>query len=313
MSSSRHAHLAIGDLLDILPDAVIMVDAHGCISYVNPAVRMLLGYEPAELLEQPLALLVPPDARERHDGMVARFRREGLPTMMGARPVLHALHRSGHTVAVSISLCNLTLGDGEPVSVAVVRDVTALHTDLGRATAQAETDALTGVGNRLRLLRRMRALQRSARPFGLLFLDLERFKQINDKLGHAAGDEALRIVGRRLQALVRDVDLVVRLGGDEFVLLLDGLHDAEQLHARALATVASLRRPMHIGPARDCTLSVNIGGAISPLHGTSAKALLAGADRAMYRAKQHRQDYCLASVQALATARDAASRQTVPP
>ena len=294
MTSSRHAQLAIGDLLDILPDAVIMVDADGCISYVNPAVRTLLGYEPAEILDGPLSLLVPPAARERHQAMVARFRREGVPTMMGARPVLHAMHRNGRLVAVSISLCNLTLGDGETVSVAVIHDVTALRTDLDRATAQAETDALTGLGNRLQLVRRMQALLSAGRPFGLLFLDLERFKEINDTLGHAIGDEALCIVGRRLQAMVRDVDLVVRLGGDEFVLVLDGLHDTVQLHMRALATATSLTRPMHLGPARDCTLSVNIGGAISPLHGTSAEALLAAADRAMYLAKQNGETYCLA-------------------
>jgi PAS domain S-box-containing protein len=160
MNPSRHALLAIGDLLDILPDAVIMVDAGSRITYANPALSTLLGYTAADLVGQPLSLLVPPDQRERHATLVARYRREGTPTMMGTRPVLHAVHRSGRLVPVSISLCNLCLQDrdSEQVSVAVIHDVTALHTHLDRATAQAETDGLTGLGNRLRLSRRMRAL-----------------------------------------------------------------------------------------------------------------------------------------------------------
>jgi len=96
MPTSRHASLAIGDLLDILPDAVIMVDSSGHITFVNPAVRALFGYEPQQLLEQPLSLLMPHESRERHAKLVARFHREGTPTMMGSRPVLHAVHRVQH-------------------------------------------------------------------------------------------------------------------------------------------------------------------------------------------------------------------------
>jgi diguanylate cyclase (GGDEF)-like protein/PAS domain S-box-containing protein len=294
MTSSRHAHLAIGDLLDILPDAVIMVDADGLISFVNPAVHALLGYDPAEILNQPLEMLVPHKMRDRHEALAANFRRTGVPTMMGSRAVLHAVHRSGRLVPVSISLCNLALANCEKVSVAVIHDVSRLHTHLDRATAQAETDALTGLGNRLRLSRRIQALLGSARPFSLLLLDLERFKQLNDAQGHAVGDEALRIVSQRLQAQVRQGDLAVRLGGDEFVLLLDGLGDAEQLRERALAVAASLARPLRIGATAKSALGVNIGGAISPQHGTSAQALMDAADRAMYVAKQSGQAYRLA-------------------
>ena len=172
MTPPRHAPPAIADLLDILPDAAIMVDAVGRIRYANPAVEALLGYAPAELVDQPLALLVPHGVRERHATLAAHYHRAGVATMMGARPVLHALHRGGPMVPVSISLCNLVLHDGERVSVAVIHDVTALHTPLDRATAQAENDPLTGLGNRLRLTRRMQALLDDARPFGLLVVDV---------------------------------------------------------------------------------------------------------------------------------------------
>ena len=287
------AHLAVADLLDILPDAVLMVDARSEICYVNPAVRTMLGYGPDELLGQPLSLLVPHAVRQGHEALVERFRSEGSPTLMGSRPVVHALHSSGRIVPVRISLTNLALGESERVTVAVIHDVTALNTELDRATARAETDPLTGLGNRLRLSRRLQALLARDRAFSLLLLDLERFKQLNDRLGHEAGDQALCIVARRLQKHVRDADVAARLGGDEFVVLLDGIGDERQLHERAISLAASLVQPFRVTDASGA-VGVNIGGAISPRHGRSEQALLAAADQAMYDAKRLRETYRLA-------------------
>lgn len=285
---------SIAELLDILPDAVLMVDARGLVRYTNPAVRQLLGYMPADLIGQPLGVLLPPAARARHEVLVARFRVEGQPTMMGPRPVLSAVHANGRVVPVSISICNLTIEDGERVSVAVVHDVSALNTHLDRATAEAETDPLTGLGNRLRLSRRLQALLAVERAFALLFLDLRHFKPFNDRYGHEAGDEALRVVGRRLLAQVRDEDVVVRLGGDEFVVLIDGLRDPQQLADRAEAIQVSVARPLRVASGGAGVLGVNIGGAIRPLHGNTERDLLAAADRAMYAAKQADVGYRLA-------------------
>jgi diguanylate cyclase (GGDEF)-like protein/PAS domain S-box-containing protein len=284
---------SIGELLDILPDAVLVVDAGGSIAYANPAVRPLLGYTPSDLRGQPLSVLLPPAVRERHQRFVAQFRAEGAPTQMGARPVLNALHRSGRVVPVSISICNLRLENAGLVSVAVVHDVSALNTHLDRATELAETDSLTGLGNRLRLSRRMQAMLATERPFALLFLDLKHFKPFNDRWGHEVGDEALRIVGLRLQAHVRDKDIVVRLGGDEFVVLLDGLAEPGHLLERAQTIEAALTRPLRIANASGA-LGVNIGGAIRPRHGSTERELLAAADKAMYAAKQAGEGYRLA-------------------
>lgn len=288
---------AIGDLLDILPDAVVMVDARSIITFVNPAMRALLGYTPAEILGQPLSMLIPQDSRDRHDAVVQRYRREGSPKMMGARPVLHALHRSGKVVPVSISLCNLTLDGGELASVAVIHDVSALHTHLDRATTMAETDPLTGLGNRLRLSRRIGALAASGRAFSLLWLDLVDFKRIRDAHGPEIADEALRVVGLRLQAQVREADLVARLGGDKFAMLLDGMSDTSHLDSRAHSVSHSLCRRMHIGPLIE-SVSVTIGGAIGPRHGTDEVALLDAATGAMDAARREGAVYRLAGAAA---------------
>lgn len=285
----------IEDLLDILPDAVVMVDAHGGIVYANPAIEPLLGHPPESLRGQALELLLPPALRERHARQVAAYREDGAPTLMGRRPVLSALHRSGRVVPVSISICNFDRPQGDRVSVAVLHDVATLHTHLDRATALAETDALTGLANRLALSRRMQALIDASRPFGLLLLDLTQFKPFNDLHGHAAGDAALRIVGRRLRGQVRDGDLVARLGGDEFVLLFDGLADEAGLAARAQGVLASLSRPLRLSDARRGQLGANIGGALYPNHGADETALLAAADAAMYEAKRGGSGYRLAN------------------
>ena len=155
---------------------MVIVDAQGAIGYVNPAVRVLRGYARDESVGQPLSTLVPQVMRERHEALVAQFRTGGAPTMMGSRPVLRAVHKIGRLVPVSISLRNLPRDGGEVVSVAVVHDISLPHAHLDRATSQAQTDALTGLGNRLLLLRQIQANLENARPFALLLMDLTGFK-----------------------------------------------------------------------------------------------------------------------------------------
>ena len=285
--------MAVADLLDILPDAVLMVDARGQICYVNPAVHAMLGYGPEDLMGQPVSMLVPRASRQQHGALVKRFRREGSPTLMGSRPVVHAVHSSGRVVPVRISLTNLALNENDPVTVAVVHDVTMLNTELDRATARAETDPLTHLGNRVRLSRRMQALLAHERVFALLALDLQRFKQPNDRLGHEAGDQALCVFARRLQQRLRVADVVVRLGGDRFAVLLDGVGDDRLLHRRTLSLATSLTQPLRVGDAGH-SVSVNIGGAIAPRHGHSEQTLLTAADRAMIEAKRAGETYRLA-------------------
>jgi diguanylate cyclase (GGDEF)-like protein/PAS domain S-box-containing protein len=293
MNPPRPPTLPIDDLLEVLPDAVLMVDQDGRILYANSAVRPLLGYAPDDLVGEALALLIPPEFREQHASQASAFHRNGRPTRMGARPMLQALRRDGTRVAVSISLCHWPLEDGRRVSVAVLHDVGDLHSHVHRANQLAETDALTGVGNRLRLSREMQHLLSGRRPFAVLYLDLRHFKRLNDERGHAAGDEALQVVARRLLGQVREGDLVARLGGDEFVVLLPGLDDEDMLADRAGGLAKALAHPLSAGGVV-WELGVNIGGAQHPRHGRDEATLLAAADRAMYRAKQAGLRYRLA-------------------
>ena len=281
--------LALGDLFNLLPDAIIVVDVTGSIVFANSDVNELLGYPVGELVGQPLMCIIPENYRQAHALHLARFRDHGKPTAMGARPLLSALHKSGQEIPVSISIANLDL-DGERYSVAVMRDSGELHSEITQATVKAETDVLTGVGNRLRLSREMQIAMTMSEPFGLLFLDLKKFKPFNDNYGHGVGDKVLQIVARRLQAQIRPEDLVVRLGGDEFVVMFEGLGSIELLELRAAGIARNLSQPFHIGDLSS-TIGVNIGGAMYPRDSDTEDGLLKIADQNMYRAKQADVDY----------------------
>ena len=160
-----------------------------------------------------------------------------------------------------------------------------------RLRRQATHDALTGLPNRLlledRIERALAAAVRGDREVAVLFIDLDRFKEINDTLGHSYGDELLRQVALRLAEVVRHGDTLARLGGDEFAVLLPNVDDREQVEMVA----ARLRDALHRSfSAEGTTLDVeaSIGVALSPEHGTTPDQLLANADIAMYFAKERK-------------------------
>ncbi len=158
-----------------------------------------------------------------------------------------------------------------------------------RATELATRDALTGLLNRRSLLERMKhAIARSARRkegLALMFLDLDHFKEVNDTLGHEAGDELLKKVVAHLTAAVRETDMVARLGGDEFVVLLEGFPDATDVMKVAKKIVNANAQP-HIIKGQPVVASTTIGISFYPKDGDSAETLLKNADLAMYHAKQ---------------------------
>lgn len=163
------------------------------------------------------------------------------------------------------------------------------------AQALAARDALTGLGNRLAFDQGVaRMLEQSGGDVALFYLDLDGFKQVNDTLGHGAGDDVLRMVGRRLQELVLPADLLVRLGGDEFALLrpVPGSPDELERLAHSIETV--LGEPMSLG-AQMLQIGVSIGIAVSPADGSSGEALLNAADAALYRAKRDHSGFALAA------------------
>ena len=155
---------------------------------------------------------------------------------------------------------------------------------------QASHDSLTNLPNRAyfetRLTRTLRSLNKAREKAAVLFLDSDRFKDINDSYGHAAGDAVLVAVATRIRAQLREDDVVARLGGDEFAILLTPLHKVEDAQRIADKIIASMLEPIQL-PGQVCVVSsLSIGIAVYPEHGASAQELLCAADSAMYQAKR---------------------------
>ena len=170
----------------------------------------------------------------------------------------------------------------------VGRDITAKKRDDARIRHMASHDALTGLPNRTAFSELLNAARESARRHGralaVMFVDLDRFKVINDTLGHEVGDEVLREASRRLRDTLRSSDVVARLGGDEFVVMIPELAEPSHASTAARKVLAALVAPMSIS-GRELVLTASIGIAIYPEDGLDEQALMKNADAAMYRAK----------------------------
>lgn len=267
-------------ILDAMADAVFVADGARRIAYLNRAARRVSGWSSADAVGRPLSELVLADDAGDRPGCRACQ----IVTPLGER------------LPTEASYSRLDDGTG---TVVVCRDIGPALALSAALSHRAEHDPLTGLPNRNRLLSRLRAAVLDAatrqQPVVVGFLDIDGMKRVNDTLGHAAGDELLVAVARRLSASVRDDDTVARLGGDEFVVVLNRVAHAAAGEAVMRALHGTLTAPYQVAGA--CVrIGVSAGLALCPDHGVTAAQLLARADRAMYVAKQARSAVALASV-----------------
>lgn len=253
------------------------------IEYLNPAFEQLSGYTAAELLGQPagerlgaMGCWPPTETRRAHEEATRRR--------------LPCRTRSGQALWCEVLCSSLRDAEGRVThTVLVLNDSTAAVGHEQQLELMANFDPLTGLPNRSQLRQRLeqRIAQAARRGgFGVLFIDLDHFKHINDSLGHEVGDELLKVLAQRLKSCVREGDLVARLGGDEFVMLVEqaGAQDAavdlvlQRLRARVGEPVELRERSLHI--------TCSVGVSRFPVDGEDAETLLRKADAAMYQAKR---------------------------
>ncbi len=251
----------------------------------NRALERMFGYGPGELQGQPSRVLYPDDASYEAVGRAA------YPVLAGGgtyRTQLRLLRKDGRAVWIDMSGALVSPETGE--SMWMMLDITAMKEHQEQVERIAFHDALTGLANRLLLADRLRQAvalgARLQRRGAGCFIDLDGFKAVNDRLGHAAGDKLLQAIGQRLQACVRGNDTVARLGGDEFVVLLTQLQGREE-GQEVLGRVASaVSEPVDLGGGAIGQVSASIGVAFAPDDGTDGSQLLQRADEAMYAAKK---------------------------
>ena len=278
--------IRFASVFNLLYDGVVIIDNHNNIVFANSACDRIFGYDGDSLIGQSLDILIPREHHSQHLKDISAFKANPNPRLMGERSVLFGIDSQGQKVPVTISISKL--GDnGEEYFVAIVRDGDLISRQFEREQIRAETDALTQLGNRHFLSRMFEDLSKDEDvPFAILFIDLDKFKPINDEHGHEAGDKALQIVAKRLKAVLRSNDIVVRIGGDEFAVLLCKISERQSIIPIIRKIIHSISRPIHI---QELVFAVgaSIGCALFPNDGKSEKDLLNKADNAMYHAKSH--------------------------
>jgi diguanylate cyclase (GGDEF)-like protein/PAS domain S-box-containing protein len=267
-------------------DGIGILDELLHFTYLNDALAKLYGYRDTEtLLGRPLFDLYEADEKERLMTQI-------LPAVQQRgrwRGEANGRKRDGTAFPQEISITSIDAGG----VVCVVRDITERTYAEEQIKHLAYHDALTGLPNRLlfkdRLTVALSHAQRERTRLAILFLDLDRFKVINDSLGHNIGDQLLQAVAARVSSCVRESDTVARLGGDEFTLLLPNLLRSDDAAPIAQKILEAVRYPFHI-EGREFFITTSIGISLYPEDGTDAETLIKNADTAMYQAKEQGRD-----------------------
>ncbi|WP_435686152.1 diguanylate cyclase domain-containing protein [Sedimenticola selenatireducens] len=283
-------------LIDSSGEGIYGIDKEGRFTFINPMALHLLGYSDADsMIGQNVCDMV---CHTQTDDKASGVEVCGLRSALEEGRVAHSEEEyfrraDGQLFRVEFRSHPL-MREGELLGAVVTfADITERKTLEEKIWRQAHYDALTKLPNRSlfhdRLNQTLLKAQRQDELFALLFVDLDRFKHINDSLGHEAGDQLLKEVARRLTACVRDSDSVARMGGDEFNIILTGIANREGVERVAGEVLAQMCRPFDLAGTQQC-ISASVGIACYPDDGDSAAELLRNADLAMYRAKQGGRD-----------------------
>lgn len=291
-SSERRFRLLAENSLDV----VVLGDQDGILTWVAPSVIALLGHHPEDMVGHSFEEFVYPDDLEAV--FDARRRLEVEETVQYTIRLTTACG-GYHWITVSIRT-TASVGGGAAQRIATWHDAQSEVEDRQHLVDLAMRDPLTGLSNRTRLERHLSEVVEAAgptnRPVGVVMVDLDRFKTVNDRFGHAGGDAFLVEASRRLTSCVRETDLVARIGGDEFTLLLRDLSDPREAAILADRIVAAFREPFFVGVHSGTIVStVSVGVAVGPIE--DLETLQLKADEALYLAKSRGRDQAALAVE----------------
>lgn len=272
----------VRSVANAIPSTVAVVDRGGRYLFVNRAFEALQGRPAEQMLGR--------SAREVLGEVEFERRWPWIQRALAGEPVHFELEDAGSEGRRYTALDYIPLKSpaGELDGFVVVgQDVTVQRTEAARLQWLSQTDPLTRLLNRAGFEQRLRNLldERLGEPLALLYVDLDRFKPVNDTHGHAAGDELLKLVAQRLVRLVRPSDTVARLGGDEFAIALAGMRDPFQAQRVAQSIVDAMRQPFGLSGGFEVTIGASVGGVLGEATQGTWAALLRRADEMLYEAK----------------------------
>lgn len=277
----------LGLIIDTVPDAILAHGPSGNLIFFSQGACDLYGYTPEEMRDLRPFGWVAPEAMRGAAGRLETILHEGHLLFES-----QALLKDGTIVPTEVFARKAESSVG-PVVVAVVHDITERKRAQAELVHLAYHDSLTGLPNRRAFEDRLKLAIADAKRhndiLGLVYLDLDRFKPVNDRYGHEVGDEVLTAVAQRLVSCVREQDMVARLGGDEFVILLPRMHSPEEFPILAERVLRSIRQPI-AACGFECSVDATMGFALYDTASDDSRSLVAKADAAMYLAKQAAED-----------------------
>ncbi|MDO8293520.1 MAG: EAL domain-containing protein [Gallionella sp.] len=309
LETHREDEARLRATIETAMDAVVQINADGIITGWNSQTEKVFGWTREEAIGQVLhKMIIPPQYREAHLRGMAHFLASGVGTILNSRVELLGLHRDGHEFPVELSITAVKAA-GKYEFNGFIRDITRQKKSEELIWNQANFDTLTGLPNRHmfydRLTQDIKKAHRAGLKTALLFIDLDKFKEVNDTLGHSMGDILLQEAARRISGCVRETDTVARLGGDEFTVILAELDDIGSVERIAENILQNMAKPFRLNDEM-AYVSASIGITLHPNDATEAEDLLKNADQAMYAAKnggRNRFSYFTQSMQQTAQAR----------
>ena len=274
-------------VLDNVEEGIITLNDTGMIELFNPGAERMFGYRSHEVIGKSMSILMPEPFRSEHDEYLGRYLDTGQSSVMGVAREVGALRRDGGLFPMELRISEFYLG-GLRRFIGTMRDITERRATEAKIIHLAHFDALTNLPNRRlvqdRIQQAIVGAQRSGSEFAVLFIDLDKFKDVNDTLGHDAGDRLLEIVAHRLTESLRAQDTVGRQGGDEFIVLLASLSTAEDAARVAQKILDAMAVPFELN-GQTLRSGASIGIATYPQDGADVETLLKNSDTAMYGAK----------------------------
>lgn len=274
-------------VLDNVEEGIITLTDIGIIELFNPGAERMFGYRSHEMIGKSMSVLMTEPYRSQHDEYLGRYLQTGQDTMIGVLREVNGVRSDGSVFPMEMRVSEFYIG-GYRRFIGTLRDITERKAIEAKIIHLAHFDALTNLPNRRlvqdRIQQAIVSAQRTGSEFAVLFIDLDKFKDINDTLGHDVGDKLLEIVALRLTESLRAQDTVGRQGGDEFIVLLASLSTAEDAARVAQKILEALAVPFEIN-GQSLQSGTSIGIATYPHDGLTVETLLKNSDTAMYSAK----------------------------